>query len=190
MGFKKPDNKNSERLEYARAIRNSDETAFAEYYTGFVDSLVNFLVKIVGNTGEAGEIAQEVFIKLWENREMIDPEKALDGFVYTIARNMAFNVIKKRQVHSRYQDEQFFAPKDPELAADEELVSRETELFIRAVIYRMPPQRRTAFEMSRNEGLTYEEIAGRMNLSIDTIKTHIKLALKDIREQLHTLEKI
>lgn len=177
---------NTIRNKLFEAISNGDEAAFAEYYTGFVDSLVRFLTKIVGNVEEAKEIAQDVFVKLWESRGKVDPDKQLDGFVYTTAKNMALNVIRKRQVHFKYHKERMSSAENADLSADEEIISRETEILIRHVINNMPPQRRKAFEMSRYEGLSYEEIAREMGLSVDTVKTHIRLALKDIREAVAT----
>lgn len=170
------------RRELFEAIRNGDELAFAEYYNAFVDPLVGFLKKILGNGEEAKEIAQDVFIKLWENRREIDPEKKVEGFIYTTAKNMAFNLIKRKGIHSRYHNEQLFTQEKSGQSPDEDLISKEMELLIRLVVNNMPPQRRRAFELSRNEELTYEEIALRMGVSHDTVKSHIKQALKDIRE--------
>lgn len=163
------------------ALRNGDEVAFTSYYISFVDPLVDFLTKLLGNEDEAKETVQEVFIKLWENRGSIDPDKKLDSFVYTTARNMAFNIIRKRQVHSKYVDEQFFKGADLGLGADDNLITRETEILLDLVINSMPSQRRKVFTLSRKEGMTYEEIAQELGISLDTVKTHMKLALKDIR---------
>lgn len=164
------------------AIRNGDESAFTLYYHSFVDSLVAFLIKLLGNEEEAKEIVQEVFIKLWEKRETIDPEKKLDSFIYTTAKNMAFNTIRKRQIHSKYVDEQSFIGADPGRGADDNIISKETELLFNLVMNSMPSQRRKVFTLSRNEGLTYEQIAQEMGISLDTVKSHMKLALRDIRD--------
>ena len=166
------------------AIREGNSYAFAAYYTGFVDPLVYFLRKIVGDEEDAREIAQDVFVQLWETRDQIQPDKQLDSFVYTIARNMALKVLRKRETHSRFYDEQLYIQDDEGISADEILISKETEELLNDVQNSMPPQRRMAFQLSRNEGLSYEEIATRMGLSVDTVKTHIRLALKDIREAM------
>lgn len=173
--------------ELIKAIRDGDKDAFAEYYTRFVDVVVLFLNKILGNIEEAKEITQDVFIKLWETRASIDPDKRPEGFIYTIAKNMAFNVIRRRHVHSQYHNEQKASSDPLSLSADETVISRETELLIKLIIDKMPAQRRKVFEMSRNNGLTYEQIAEQLELSIDTVKTHMKLALKDIREAVSVI---
>ena len=164
------------------AIRNGDESAFAEHYTGFVDPLVNFLKKFLGDTEEAKEVAQDVFVKLWEYRDRIDPNKPLGGLMFTFAKNMALNALKKRHTHSKYYGEQLSSQTEVGLATDEYVISRETELLIRQVVAHMPPQRRKVFMLSRDEGLSHGEIAERMNISTDTVKSHIRLALKSVRE--------
>lgn len=136
---------------------------------------------MLGNEEEAKETVQEVFIKLWENRTSIDPDKKLDSFIYTTAKNMAFNIIRKRQVHTKYVNEQSSMGPEVGRDADSNIITKEIEILLDLVVSSMPSQRQKVFTLSRQEGLTYEEIAQQLGISLDTVKTHMKLALKDIR---------
>lgn len=163
------------------AIRRGDEVAFAAYYEQSVDRLVHALRRIVGDGEEARNIAQDTFVKLWEQREEIEQ---LDGFLFTAATRAALNARKRQTIHARYHAEQAAAGSEEGLAADTMILTRETELLIEEVIRRMPTQRRKVFELSRRENLTYHEIAEQLSLSPGTVHSHMKLALQELRAVL------
>jgi RNA polymerase sigma-70 factor (ECF subfamily) len=161
------------------AIRLGDQAAFAEYYESSVDRLVRAVMHITGDEEEARNIAQDSYVKLWQQRDAIEH---LDGFLFTTASNAAFDALKRRASRTRYQNEQMFLQSGGyDIPADAGMLTMEIERLIESAIERMPPQRRRIFEMNREEGLTYTEIARRMNLSYNTVRNHMALALSDIR---------
>jgi RNA polymerase sigma-70 factor (ECF subfamily) len=166
------------------AIRGGDEAAFAEYYEHHVGLLVRYVENISGDFEDARDIVQETFIKLWEMRGDIE---RLDGFAFTSANRAALDRLRKNRSRSRYKNERLYLNEMEDLPADEHIISAETANLIEEAIRQMPPQRRKVFELSRNENLTYGEIAERMNLSIETIRTHVRLALKEIRNIVGSL---
>ena len=168
------------------AIRSGDADAFANYYLGYGDSLMKFLVRMLRNEDDASEIMQETFALLWERRETLDPHASLNGFVMGIARHLAMDMFREKRkaievtelhlVRSEYSD-----------FADDEIIATELSLLIEIALVSMPAQRRKVFEMKREEGMTYNEIAKRLNITCGTVKTHMVLALKDIRSIVGTL---
>ncbi len=165
------------------AIRNGDESAFTLYYENTVDRLVNHTKTVTQDLEEAQNIAHDTFVKLWQQKESIEN---LDGFLFTTAINAALNVYKKKKVHAKYYSEQMFLQNGEELAADAAMLVKEIERQVEEVIRNMPPQRRKVFELSRNEGLSYNEIAERMNLSYNTVRNYMVLALDSIRSIITT----
>lgn len=166
------------------AIRDGDSQAFGDFYMGYADSIVRFLTKIIGNKEDAREITQDTFALIWENRENLNPHTTLKGFVAGTARNLAFQSLRAR-IKSREADLDASGARSEYAGyADEEIISLETEILLRHVINNMPPQRRRVFELSRDEGLTYNEIAQRLNISYNSVRTHIDLAKEDIRNAL------
>lgn len=167
--------------ELYEAIRNGDEAAFAAYYNEVQERFTHFITRLIGDEDEAVNIVHDAFLKLWEQRENITK---LNGFIYTAATNGARDLLRKSRVHAKYCNEQRFLQNDGTPAADESILVDELSERIREAVQNMPPQRRKVFEMSRNQGLTYNEIAERLSLSHGTVKKHMEIALEQLRDRL------
>jgi RNA polymerase sigma-70 factor (ECF subfamily) len=174
-------------LDINSAIRGGDQTAFRLYYEQRLVYLVARSQRLTGDRDEAWDIAQDTFVKLWECRERIDINKSLDGFLVAIATNAACDANRKKQVHARYHREQLFTRNDEWPSADAKIIKRQTQQKIDEVIKAMPVQRRTVYLLSREEGLTYNEIAQRMGISHGTVHKHMKIALEELRGLLSVL---
>jgi RNA polymerase sigma-70 factor (ECF subfamily) len=173
--------------DFVTAIRNGDEEAFSAFYMGYADSLIHFLTRITGNLDDAQEVAQEAFATLWEKRATLDPHTSLYGFVYGMARNMAFRMLRGTTTEAKKsQEHSLFAPQYADVA-DQGIITLETSLLLEEVIRNMPAQRRRVFELSRKEGLSYNEIAREMGISLNTVRTHMTFALKELRGALANL---
>ncbi len=174
-------NKHIDVAKLSVAIRGSDEVAFRCYYERTILYIVNKIQKLTGDRDEAWDIAQDTFVKLWELREQIEPDRSLDGFVMAMATNAAHDAGRKKQVSARYCEEQVFTQTDEVQAADAQIIRRETQRKIDDIVAAMPPQRRKVYLLSREEGLTYNEIAERLNISYATVNRHMSIALKALR---------
>ncbi len=163
------------------AIRNGNEVSFAQYYEASIDNLVYHIYAVTQDLEEARNIAHDTFIKLWQQREEIEK---FDGFLFTTATNAALDTRKKKRVQTKYNNEQLFVQDVADHSADARIVAFETESRIIEVIRNMPPQRRKVFELSREKGLTYNEIAEDMNLSYNTVRNYMASALEEIRSVL------
>lgn len=166
------------------AIRNGDEEAYTAYYLGYADSMVKFMKKILYDEEEAREVTQDVFAYLWENRKNINPDKSLNSFIFNVAKNMSYNIMRRRNIKQKYV--QLYTMNNPDLdfSTEEHFISEETSVLLNHILGKMPPQRSKVFELSRIEGKSYEEIAVELGISINTVKHHMKLALKDMRKIL------
>ena len=165
----------------SRAIRNGDEASFVAYYDAHILYIASVAQKITSDRHEAWDIAQDTFTKLWQQREAIDPEKSLDAFVARMAVNAALNARARKQTHQRYHAEQMNLQYGGGQSADADLIAREVQQKIDTIVGNMPPQRRLVFTLSREENLTYNEIAQRMGLSPGTVHRHMSIALKELR---------
>ncbi len=167
------------------AIRRGDSEVFAAFYHDYAGSMVNLLTRVLGNRADAEEVTQDAFAYIWEHRETLDPHTSLKGYAAGMAKNMAFKMLRnKHAVDTKNDNLKYTVAADYAESPDSELISKETEILISDAIRNMPPKRRQIFEMSRDEGLSYNEIAVRTGISYNTVKFHMQAALADIRSVL------
>jgi RNA polymerase sigma-70 factor (ECF subfamily) len=180
-------NKNTDSRKVYAAIRVGDETAFRRFYEEMLVYLVTKIQKLTNDRDEAWDIVQDTFVKLWEDRERIDPDKPLAGFVAAMATNAAYDTHKKKQVHARYHEEQLFTQTGEDHHPDARIIEHETRRKIDEILEAMPTQRRTVYRLSREEGLTYREIADRLGIAPGTVHRHMSIALEELRGLLSIL---
>ncbi|GHT30781.1 RNA polymerase sigma-70 factor [Bacteroidia bacterium] len=167
-------------IETIEALKRGEHKAFDAVFVAYFEKVKRFITGIIKSESEAEELAQDVFVKLWENHESLDTRYSFNSFIYTVARNTTCNFLKHKLIQTPYMEE----PVQTEVyASPEELMfAKEIELLIEMALCQMPEQRRAIYQLSRNKGLTNEEIASLLNLSKKTVENNISLVLKEIRK--------
>lgn len=145
--------------------------------------MCQFAVQFVQDPDAAKDIAQKVFINLWETRETIDPAKPVKSYLYTSVRNRCLNYIRdNKKYRSQTLDIElmegvfFFEEDNPGLS--------DLERQIKTALESLPEKCRQVFEMSRFEDKKYKEIAQELDISEKTVEAHMSKALKTLKEQL------
>ncbi|WP_207433903.1 RNA polymerase sigma factor [Sabulibacter ruber] len=170
------------------ALSNGDVAAFERLYRKLEPKLFSFAAKLVKSREDAEEIVQEVFLKLWEKRTSLDPKQNLDGYLFTIAKNLVYNKARHRVYEfafSQYLAEHATVAEDSTQLA---LEHQELLQLFEEVCASMPPVRRQVFVMSRTEGLSNTEIASALNTSNSNIENHMNKALKMLREKFKSYD--
>ena len=173
---------------WCQRLRRSDHSAFESVFRTFHDPLVNYTFLLTKNRDVALDIAQDAFIKLWERRESLDPNRSIKALLYTIVRNLAYNHRRDQMTREAKlagsPDEvrpEYSNPHD-DLAAG--MLQEKMQRWIDA----LPTRQREALILSRNQGLSHEEIASVMELSPRTVNNHIVRALKYLHGQISRYE--
>ncbi|MEG2067635.1 MAG: RNA polymerase sigma-70 factor, partial [Tannerellaceae bacterium] len=161
-------------------IKQGDKEAFAQLYRAYHPRICSFLYGLLQNSGLAEEITQDVFFRLWLNKEKIDPDMAFNSYLYSIAKNTVVNFYKKKAAEQKF----LLAKREEEAVSEteEKLYYKELQGLINAVVESMPYQQRTVFRMSREEGLLNAEIASKLNISKRTVEKHISNSISTLRK--------
>jgi len=155
------------------------QRVFSEWYR----PVRNFIYYKCGDMALAEDIAQDSFIKLWENRDRIE-RITMKAYLYKIAQNNTINYQKRQQLFYKFQRR---SSNDRDFDTPEKLTEMaEYEQRLQAVIAQLPEGGREVFLMNRLEDLTYQEIANRLSLSVKAIEKRMSKVLKILRDQLGT----
>lgn len=173
---------------WSRGLQRSDRQAYADLFESTYEGLFGFSRSIVRDSQAAHDVLQDVYMKLWQIRESVDPRRSLKSLLYQMVRNFSLN--HERQKKTRSTDSLDTSLTEPAAGGDIEGDVHTNTLSdrIHAWIADMPDRRREAFVLSRFEGLSHEEIARVMELTPRTVNNHIVLALQDLRSRLQAFE--
>jgi RNA polymerase sigma-70 factor (ECF subfamily) len=166
------------------AYKKMDEATFESLFRKHFMALVAFAMKFLRDTDTAKEIVHDVFIRLWEKRDNMDPQRSIKSYLFTSVHNRCLNYIRdnKKYDHSEFHLEKL--EENTNWENNDKLVETETELRIRKAIDDLPDKCREIFILSRFEELKYAEIATKLGISIKTVEAQMSRALKSLRENL------
>ena len=161
------------------AIRSGDEQAMAALYERHSGIVYSVALRILGDTGSAEDVLQEVFMQLWRNPEVFDAGRgSLAGWLAVITRNRAIDSLRKRRPDADIAD--VVVSCEPDLVGGTD-TSRAFEK-VRGALTGMPLSQRSALEMAFFEGLTHTEIAEKTGEPLGTVKTRIRTGLLTLRK--------
>lgn len=162
-------------------LTQDNEAAFSELYVRYKDKLYYFCLSLLKSEEEAGDIVQEIFIRIWESRAFINPELSFSSFLYTMARNRILNYFRDIDIDAKAK--LIVAQNKPvvEDAIESELIYTEYQNILKEAIDSLPPQRSRIFNMSRVENLSHKEIAAQLGISVNTVQEHISESLRFIK---------
>lgn len=174
--------------ELVQMMQTGDERVLIEIYERYWDKMLAVAYNRLGNQEEAEECVQDVLYKLWKLRHDFSLTKIeLSNYLSRAIRNQSFNILDQRH-RTRLKSEQYAPAADINLLSPErELIIRELQQQIDQSINALPPQCRLVFKLSRQDGLSNKEIAEKLNLSENTIKSHLKKANRDIQGNMGLL---
>ncbi len=175
-------NETSDRVLGAR-IKASDDVAFKVLFYRYYEPLFRFVARRIPAGESSKDVVQDVFARLWQNRDGLNPDQPLKAYLFRIANNILIDQYRKREVRQTYAARQAGAV--PTVAPVEYF---DVEEHVMAAIEQLPEALRQTFILSRFEELTYREIAALLDVSVKTVESRMTKALKQLRAALqHTL---
>jgi RNA polymerase sigma-70 factor (ECF subfamily) len=161
-------------------LQADDDDAFEELMRRYKRPVVNFCYRLLGNVTDADDIAQETFVRVYQQRAKLDADRPFTTWLFTVARNLCLDRHRYRQRHPA-------EPLDtaPEPATDSrEIENRELAAAITAAIADLPEDQRTAIILAEYHGQSYTEIAGVMRCSEKSVESRLYRAKQTLRNSL------
>jgi len=170
--------------EIIRRLKNNEKSAVDELFAYYYTRLFLFSKSILKVENGIMDLLQEVFIKIWLNRQKIGNAETFNAYVYTITKNEVLNLIRTNIRDNSFRDEFFSRSVAEEYQTQNTLEFDEVKTAVDKIVAGLPEKRRQVFILSRTEGLSNKEIAIQLNIAEKTVEDHITHAIRHLKSAL------
>ena len=161
------------------------EYAFTELFSRYRAKVYTVAFRFLRTEDAAEEVVQDVFLKCWLKRQELIQVKNLDAYLRTVTRNLVLNRFRKLANEAAAQQE--LGRREQQIDdTDHLLLGHQYQQMLQAALSQLPPQQREVYRLAREEELSHEDIASRMNISPVTVKSHMARALQYIRRYINS----
>lgn len=164
-------------------VAKGDQRAFTELFDAYYKQLGEYVYKLTESIEVTEEIVQDVFIKIWLKKQSILEIENFCYYLFILSKNQTLNHLRK-QANEKVKQMEWLKQSEEQDLSDEPNVTEGYRALMDAVIEKLPPQQKKVYKLSREKRLKHEEIAKILNISPETVKKHIKLALRFIKNEL------
>jgi len=165
-------------------VAKGDRRAFRQIYSSHLANLYHFIFLFTKSKEATEDILQEIFIKIWENREKLTEVGSLKNYLFCAAKNKLLDNIRHLQVKQRVFSEIRRTRHSSENTTRDENVYREYYYLVQQAIEKLPPKRRLIFQLNIENGFSQDEIAGQLNISKSVVQKQIYKASYFVRQYL------
>jgi RNA polymerase sigma-70 factor (ECF subfamily) len=167
--------------ELLAQIAEGDQRAFAALFKHYHRFLFSFSLRITSSEETASEVVQDVFLKIWLNRQSLSGVRSFGAYLNRMVRNHSLNVVRQQLQIARTTSEFSRSFDERDESTTLQLEYNEVNDLLQAAIEQLSPQQRMVYQLCHQQGLKYEEAAREMNISPQTVNAYMKDALKKIR---------
>lgn len=161
-------------------IINGDKNALEKAYRLHFKKVYSVAKKYAGNVVDAEDVVQEVFIKLWKNRDKISVEISLEHQLFIISKNLVLNLLREKVNRQKLLSKFKVEKVNDAIQADD--LSLDRLIKINKSVSKLPKKQQIIFKMYRFDGLTYDEIATSLNISKNTVSSHLNSAMSFLKK--------
>lgn len=168
--------------EIARHIRTGDKEAYRELFERYAPAIYNFAFSYLKTEVDSEGLVQDVFLKIWEKKDALNSSKNIKSYLFKIAVNSIYDIIRKKNIQHAFND---FARLNYTKAEDftwHEVIYEDMLSQLNVLVAKLPEKQQQIFWMNKEEGLSNEEIAKKLNLSKRTVENQLYRALVFLKE--------
>jgi len=178
-------------LELPESMESGNWGGYFQYiWEQYSAKVYNFMNSMLINKSLAEDLVQEVFLKVWEKRGEIDPEKNLEAYIYTIARNLIYKETRKMLVNSAYMQAAQEMISEAEETTERDIDYNFAHRHLSEIIGQMPPARRKIYLLNKSYGMSIDDIARKLQISSKTVENQLYQANVFIRKKFKNLMRV
>lgn len=172
---------------YIIKLRNDDRSVIDEIYKQYHKKIFRFSVSYLKDEDDAYDIVQDVFIKLWENRQHLKTDTNFDSYLFTVAKNTVLTLFRKRASEQKFYKQQLSENSIYEDNTEHEIDYNFLKQRYYQLVDKLPTKRKEVFLLSRENGLSNKEIALKQGISEKTVEDHLTKSLSFFRQHFGKL---
>lgn len=165
-------------------MANGDHQAFRSIYQKYHNKVYTFSIRILHSQLLAEEVVQESMLKLWLMGPGVININNLDSYLKRIARNCAIDLLKRKELELKTDDKLGNTWEESHNETEEQILLNDIRKVLNDGVSLLPQQQKLVYQLCHLEGLKYEEAANRLNLSVLTVQSYMKLALRFLRNYI------
>lgn len=173
------------------ALKQGNVSAFEHIYKTYYDHLLNYADRLLQDFESARDIVQEVYYKVWENRQRLDITISVRSYLFKSVYNHSVNTLTHQKYVREYEEAQvaelYYSAVEQTPESELNLWREDIEKAVDEAMAKLPDKCREVFTLSKIEGLKNREIAEKLNISEKTVERHISIALSRLRDELSWL---
>ncbi len=168
--------------DLARRIKYGEKEAYQELFEKYAPKIYYFSLSYLKNEADAEELVQDVFLKVWEKREILNASQNIKAYIFKIAINTIYDFIRRKNIEKAFDD---FARANYDKSSNStwhKVIFNDMLSNLSELVVQMPEQRRRVFQLSKREGLTNDEIAKKLDISKRTVENQLYRAIAFLKE--------
>jgi len=168
--------------ELVHRIKYGDKESFRGLFDKYAPKIFNFSLSYLKNKTDAEELVQDVFLKIWEKREILDTSQNIKAYIFKIAINTIYDFIRHKNIEYAFND---FAKVNYDKSSNStwnKVIFNDMLSNLNELVAQMPEQRRRVFHLSKRKGLTNDEIAKKLNISKRTVENQLYRAIAFLKK--------
>jgi len=181
--------------EYIAGLKSNNRQLYADFVDVFASRIYNVALRILQNKEEAEEVAQDVFMKIFQSIDLFDGSCSLKTWIYRITVNKSLDVlrVRKRKTGWLVLSNFFYENNEEKIAAVDfknpimQMEQKEESEIIFAAIEKLPERQKAVFVLYQFEDMSYKEISSTLEISVSAVDSLMSRAKKQLREKLNTL---
>lgn len=166
------------------AVAAGDRGAFNQLYSAHINNVYNYIYLFTKSKEETEELLQEVFVHLWEKREILAEVGSFKNYLFRAAKNRLITNVRHMQVKHKVLSQIRQSTDDSQHTTEYDVTYKEYQQVLQRAIAKLPPKRKQIFRMNIENGLSYDEIAHQLQISKSVVKNQFYKALDFIRQYL------
>lgn len=165
-----------------KQLQKGNQLAFTNLYDQYSKQLYRNIIRLVKDEEIAKELLRDLFMKIWEIRENLDPDKSFKSFLYKVAENLVYGYFRKVAKNQRMIDRLIYVSTELDSNAEDKLITKESHALLNNAIENLSPQRKRIYKLCKFEGKSYKEVSDELGITTAAVNSQIILANKAIKQ--------